>query len=154
MFTITRMQRGALAVLLVAMSAAVADAQKPTPGPRRSRYCASGLFTLVAGHVKFHVSLDDRALQPATLVVLRLIDDEGTVVKTRNAVLEPGQSTTLDYSAVGLFRVQAEAFETTAATTRLSDRRRVVGMVELFDDFRAVIPVECAEPIPQGRIPG
>jgi hypothetical protein len=153
MFRITRMQRGALAVLLVTMLAGVADAQKPTPGTRRTGYCTGGLFTLVGGQVKFHVSLDDRELQPATLVLMRLIDEEGTVVKTQNALLEAGQSATLEHSAAGLFRVQAETFDSTAVT-RLSDRRRVVGMVELFDDFRAIIPVHCAEPLPQGRIPG
>ena len=45
-------------------------------------------------------------------------------------------------------------FESLSTITGLSDRRKVVGTIELFDDIRAVLPVLCAEPADQGRIPG
>lgn len=152
---ITAIRSGALVLLLASTVVGVAGAQKLPPRSRSTGYCTGGLFTLVGGQVKFHVSLDDHQDAPPALVVMRLIDHEGTVVKSLNVKLEAGRSATLEHSGVGLFRVQAETrYESDAAARIVSARRTVVGMMELFDDFRAVIPVRCAEPADPGRIPG
>jgi len=121
------------------------------PTPRRTGYCTGGLFTLTAGEVKFRVALDDRKSEPVGRVVMRLIDHEGTVVKTQTVSLGPGQSATLEHQGSGVYRAQAETFE---SALDLSDRRTVVGTVELFDidAFRIVIPVVCSEPINRGKV--
>jgi hypothetical protein len=110
-------------------------------------------LTLVSGQVAFHLSLDDVQRAPAGLVVMRIIDREGIVVASRSAWLQPGHSTTLVHTGRGLFRAQAETFESLSTLSTLSDRRAVVGTFELFDELRAVLPVLCAEPAPQ-RFPG
>ncbi len=143
----------ASALLSTLMLCGVIEAQTPS-GTERTGYCSAGPMTLVGGQVAFHVSLDDRAGGPAGHVRLRLIDRKGTVVASRSVWLQPGQSTTLTYTGTGLIRPQAETFESLSTITGLSDRRKVVGTIELFDDIRAVLPVLCAEPADQGRIPG
>jgi len=136
----------AFALLVAGAAVGVADAQviTVTPTPRRTGYCPGGPFTLVGGEVKFHVALDDRQMEPVGLVLMRLIDQDGAVVTSQTVSLRPGQTATLEFRGRGLLlRAQAETFETAGT---LSDRRRVVGSVELFeraDGFRAVIPVMC-----------
>lgn len=148
------MERGALALLLAGAGAGVAGGQTlgTAPTTHRTGYCPGGLFTLTGGTlstptlgtVKFHVALDDRRSGPDGLVLMRLIDHEGTVVKAQTVLLRPGESATLEHAGFGLYRAQAETFES-VPNVDLSDRRRVVGTVELFDvdNFRAVIPVFC-----------
>jgi hypothetical protein len=150
----TAMRAGAVLVLLASALAGVAEAQRTPKGARRPGFCTGGLFTLTAGQVKFHVSLDDTELEPAALVLMRLLDQDGLVVSSRHVQLQPGQSATLEHTGAGLFRVQAETVDLLPLGTRVSDRRKVVGIVEVFDDFRIVIPVDCAEPAGQGKIPG
>jgi hypothetical protein len=154
MARITARGCGAITALLVTLSAGLAHAQAPPPGTRRTGYCKAGLLTLVAGQAKFHVSLDDWAGQPSTLVSMRLLDQHGNVLTSRSGWLRPGASLTLEYTGIGQVRPFAETFESLAIDTGRSDRRGVVGTLELFDDFRAVLPVLCAEPAGQGRIPG
>lgn len=154
MARITARGCGAITALLVTLSAGLAHAQLSPPGTRRTGYCKAGLLTLVAGQAKFHVSLDDWAGQPPTLVLMRLLDHQGFVLASRSAWIRPGQSVTLEYTGIGQVRAQAETFVSLATDTPPSDRRGVVGTLELFDDFRAVLPVLCAEPAGQGRIPG
>lgn len=156
MARISALRCGALTFVIALLFGGVADAQLTTPvapGTRRTGYCTGGLLTLVAGQMKFHVSLDDRERQPSAFVVMRIIDHEGVVVAARSLWLRAGHSATLEFTGVGQFRAQAETFES-LLTTVVSDRRRAVGTVELFDDFRIVLPVQCAEPAGQGRIPG
>lgn len=150
----TVMRAGAVLVLLASMLVGVAEAQRAPRGTRRPGYCTGGPFTLTGGHVKFHVALDDRELEPAAAVLMRLIDQDGSVVMSRRVELQPGQSATLEFSGVGLFRAQAETVDLLSQGARVSDRRAVVSTVELFDDFRIILPVDCAEPAGQGKIPG
>ena len=145
--------RGALALLLTSMFGGVAVAQLAPPGTQRTGYCPGGPLTLVRGLVAFHLSLDDIQRAPAGLVLMRIIDRQGIVVASQSVWLQPGESATLVYTGSGLFRAQAETFESLATLTTLSDRRTFVGTFELFDDIRAVLPVLCAEPSPQ-RFPG
>ena len=146
--------RGALALLLTSMIGGVAEAQLAPPGTQRTSYCPGGPLTLVGGQAAFHVSLDDVQRAPAGLVLMRIIDRQGTVVAARSVWLQPGQTASLVYTGSGLVRPQAETFESLGTLTTLSDRRKVVGTFEVFDDIRAVLPVLCAEPAGQGRIPG
>jgi hypothetical protein len=111
-------------------------------------------LTLTRGVAAFNLSLDDLARAPAAFVMMRIIDRQGTVVASRSLWLEAGQTVSLVYTGSGLLRAQAEAFESLATLTTLSDRRTVIGTFEVFDDLRAVVPVLCAEPATQGRIPG
>ena len=147
MFTIIAIKRGVLALLMTGSIVSVAGAQILTTATKQepAAYCTGGLLTLTAGVVKFHVSLDDLKSGPLGFVRMRLIDYDGTVVKTEDVWLRPGQSATLELSGSGLYRAQAELFE---SVTDLSVRRRVVGTAELFDidHFRAVVPVICSPP--------
>lgn len=146
--------RGALALLLTSMLGGVAGAELAPPGTQRTGYCPGGPLTLVRGLAAFNVSLDDVPRAPAGLVVMRIIDRHGTVVASRSVWLEAGQSASLIYTGSGLLRAQAETFESFATLATRSDRRTVIGTFEIFDDIRAVVPVLCAEPATQGRIPG
>jgi hypothetical protein len=145
--------RGVLACLLTSMLGAVAEAQLVPPGTQRTGYCPGGPLTSTRGLVAFHMSLDDTPRTPAGFVVMRIVDRQGTVVASRGVWLEPGQSASLVYTGAGLFRPQAETFESIATLTTLGERRTFLGTFELFDDIRAVLPVLCAEPAPQ-RFPG
>ena len=151
MFRNSAIRVGALAMWLTSSLVGVADAQVAPPRGQRTFYCTSGLFTLIAGTLKFNVSLD--APEVPTVVIMRLINHEGVVEKWRQVKLRPGYSATLEFTGAGMFRVQAESFDNQIASP--GTRRTVVGLVELFDDFRAEIPVLCAaEPEGPGRIPG
>jgi hypothetical protein len=151
--TIT-IKRSALALFLAGSIASVTGAQILTTTTKQqpAAYCTGGLFTLTAGVARFHVSLDDLKSGPPGLVRMRLIDYGGTVVKTDDVWLGPGQSATLELSGSGLYRAQAEWFE---SVTDLSGRRKVVGTAELFDigQFRAVVPVICSPPDDGRTIP-
>jgi hypothetical protein len=146
-FSIIAIKRGALALLLGGTLVPVAGAQNVATAtkPKPTDYCSGGLFTLSAGVAKFHISLDDLRSESPGLVRMRVIDREGTVMQTQDVWLRPGQSGTLEFSGSGLFRVQAEVFE---SATDLSGPRRAVGTAELFDvdNFRAVVPVICSPP--------
>ncbi|AMY09086.1 hypothetical protein LuPra_02297 [Luteitalea pratensis] len=146
--------RGALALLLTSMLGVVAGAQGPPRGTQRTGYCPGGPLTLTRGQVAFHMSLDDIQGAPAGLVLMRIIDREGNEVAARSVWLQPGQSASLVYTGTDLFRPQAETFESLSTLTTLSDRRTFIGTFEGFDDLRAELPVLCAEPAGQGRIPG
>jgi len=147
--------RGVLACLLTSMLGGVAAAQLTAPpGTQRTGYCPGGPLTLTRGVVALHMSLDDVARAPAGLVLMRIIDKQGTVVASKSVWLQPGETTSLVYTGSGLLRGQAETFESLDTLTTLSDRRTVIGTFERFDDFRAELPVLCAEPAGQGRIPG
>jgi hypothetical protein len=153
MFSNSAIRVGALTMWVTSSLMGVAGAQVAPPRGQRTFYCTSGLFTLVAGTSKFNVSLDAREFDIPTVVVMRLINHEGVVEKWRQVRLRPGASATLEFTGAGMFRVQAESFDNQVASP--GGRRTVVGLVELFDDFRAEIPVQCAaEPEGPGRIPG
>ena len=145
--------RGALAFVLTSMLGSMADAQLAPPGTQRTGYCPGGPLT-IRGTVALHMSLDDVPRAPAGLVLMRIIDRQGAVVASRSVWLLPGQTASLVFTGSGLFRGQAETFESLDTLTTLSDRRTVIGTFERFDDFSAVLPVLCAEPAGQGRIPG
>jgi hypothetical protein len=132
-----------LALLLTAAAVVGARAQiVQDPGPTRPGFCTGGPFTLTAGHVKFHVALDDNPTAPSMLVILRLFDSKGNVVARDRAQLAAGHTTTLEHTGAGLLRAQA-TFESLLAP---SNRRETAGSVEVFDvdGFRAVIPVLCS----------
>jgi hypothetical protein len=131
MFTPIAMKTGALALMLASTLAGAASAQTQNPPQNYSRagYCAGGLFTLPGGSAKFHVALDDDSSQPSVFVLMRFINQSGTVVTVRTATIAPGGSATLEYSGSGLYRMQAETFEPLIS---LSDRRSVVASLELF----------------------
>ena len=145
--------RGALAVVLTSMLGGVAGAQLAPPGTQRTGYCPGGPLTVTRGLVALHIALDDIPRAPAGLVLMRIIDKQGTVVASRSVWLEPGETASLVYTGSGLLRGQAETFESLDTLTTLSGRRTFIGTFERFDDFRAELPVLCAEPSPQ-RFPG
>jgi hypothetical protein len=147
------MTRGALALLLTSTLGGAAAAQLAPPGTQRTGYCPGGPVTVGSGQVVFHFALDDVPGAPAGLVLMRIIDRQGTAVASRSVWIQAGQSMTLVHTGRGLFRAQAETFESLSTLSTLSDRRTFIGTVELFDDIRAVLPVLCAEPAPQ-RFPG
>jgi hypothetical protein len=130
MFETIAMKRGALAVLLATTFVGAAEAQSPPTGTRRAAYCTGGLFTLSEGTAKFHLALDDNSSGPSALVLMRIIDPVGNVVRTKSVTLGPGRSATLEHSGTGLFRVQAETFES-AININFSDRRNFLSSLEL-----------------------
>lgn len=144
MFKTIAMKRVALALLVASTVVGAAEAQLPPAGTRLTGYCTGPLFTLSGGTAKFYVALDDNSSEPSVLVRMRFIDQNGTVVKARTANIGPSGSATLEYRGSGLYRVQAETFES-LINLNFSDRRTVVGSVELFD-------VETALPADAGSI--
>ena len=141
MFTLIALKRGALAAMLAGTVVGVAGAQTQSPPQNYSRagYCAGGLFTLPGGVAKFHVALDDDSSQPSVFVLMRFINQQGTVVRAKTVMIAPGGSATLEYSGAGLYRMQAETYEPLIS---LSNRRSVVSSGELFgaDGFRLIPP--------------
>ena len=146
--------RGALALVLTSMLGGVAGAQLAPPGTQRTGYCPGGPVT-VGGRstVALNISLDEIARAPAGLVLMRIIDQRGTVVASRSVWLQPGQTASLVYTGSGLLRGQAETFESLDTLTTLGARRSYPSTFEVFGEIRAVLPVLCAEPPPQ-RFPG
>lgn len=137
MFRTIAMTRGALALLLASAVAGAAEAQTAVPNSRLSCRCTGAPFTLSDGIARFHVALDDNSSEPSVTVVMKFINAAGTVVKAGTATIRPGGSATLEYRAVGtgLYRVQAEAFESLTTVT-FSERRTVVSSLE--QQIRAV----------------
>ena len=143
MFKTIAMKTGTLALLLATTFVGAAEAQTPPAGTTRAVYCTGGLFTLAGSTARFHVALDDDSAEPNVLVLMRIIDQVGKVVQTKGVSLGPGRSATLEQSGSGLYRVQAETFES-SSNLHFSDRRIVVGSVELgfglAEAFRPIGP--------------
>ena len=113
--------------LLVGVLAAAAGAQtSQTPEPRAIR---TGLFTVTQNEqVNFHVLLDDVRTNPASRVLLRLYDQNGAVVARQEVTLRPGQGTTLQHFAPGLYRAFAQVLDRTSSC----ERRTLRGTVEIY----------------------
>jgi hypothetical protein len=144
----------AIGLLLVGALAGIAGAQA-YQNLARARYINTGLFSVAPDEgVSFHVTLDDNRAAPPTKVALRLIDQTGAVVVQEEAILRPGQSTTLQSTEPGVYRAQARILD---PLRRLSDRRSVLATVELFDaslGLTAVRRFVCAPPdVENDRVP-
>jgi hypothetical protein len=131
MFKTIAVKRAALALLLTSAVVGAAEAQTVPPDSRRSGYCTGGLFTLSGGSARFHVALDDDSSEPGIGVVMRFINQAGAVVKAMTVNIGPGGSATLEYRGSGLYRVQAETFES-STNSNSSERRSVVCSQELL----------------------
>ena len=131
MFNTIAVKSAALALFLTSAVVTAAEAQTIPPDARRSGYCNGGLFTLSEGAARFHIALDDDSSEPGIFVVMRYINQIGTVVKTRTVNIGPGASATLEYRGSGLYRVQAETFES-SINNNSSERRSVVCSQELL----------------------
>jgi len=94
---------------------------------------AGAPFTLTDGAAWFHVALDDDGSQPGVIVLMRFIDQNGTVVRSSKVSIAAGGSATLNYRGTGLYRVQAEIFD--VPRNFWSDRRVVVGSVEVVPNI-------------------
>jgi len=147
MLMTSSLKRGLMAVALAGVTTAVAGAQSFTPGvptPPPNDYCTSGPFSHTAGPVKVHVAVDDIKSGPAARVVIRLYDETGDVVASRNSTIPAGHTLTLDYMGAGrteLLRAQAEITDVRRTS---SVRRRAVGQVERdIDGFTIPIDFEC-----------
>jgi hypothetical protein len=106
----------ALVLLLAGAGVGAAEAQTTIPpDARRTAQCAPGVFTLTGGTAAFHVTLDDYSSKPAVFVVMRFINPQGVVVRSRTVTLGPGGSAMLEYRGSGLYRVRADAFESSSA---------------------------------------
>lgn len=95
----------------------------------------TGVFTVQAGEiVNFTVSLDEQRGQPGAQVLMQLIDESGAVIASKNAVLQPGQSTSLvfTFSAQGRVRAHAELIQSIA---QLTLRRAPTGSIEIIDSL-------------------
>jgi hypothetical protein len=130
MFRILTIKRSALAVVLAGAVVATSEAQAAPPGFTIAGYCTGGLSTLTGSFARFHIALDDDSSEPGIVVVMRYVNEAGTVIKSKTANIVPGGSATLEYrgSAV-LFRAQAEIFESLDLINR-SRRRTVVASEE------------------------
>jgi hypothetical protein len=112
MFRTLTIQRSALVVLLAGAVVATSEAQTPPPGFDRTASFAGGLSTLPASVARFHVALDDDTTEPDIFVVMRIIDQAGTVIRSKTANIAAGRSATLEYRGPSvLYRFQAEIFE-------------------------------------------
>jgi len=130
MFRTSMMQKSALVVALAGAVVATPEAQSPPPDFNRTGYCTGGLSTLTGSFARFHVALDDDSSEPGIVVVMRFINQAGTVFKSRTANIGPGGSATLEYRGPSVvYRVQAEIFESSIHTSS-SDRRAVVASQE------------------------
>jgi len=130
MFKTIAMTGGALALLLAPRFVGAAEAQTVPPDSRAAAYCTGGLFRLSGGTARFHVTLDDNSTEPSAFALMRFISQNGTVVKARTVSLGPGGSATLEYQGSGLFRVQAETFES-RININFSGRRNFQGSLEV-----------------------
>ena len=125
MFTTITAKRAGLALILAATAIGAAGAQRIPPDTRRTGYCTGGLSTLTGSFARFHVALDDDSSEPGIFVVMRFINQAGTVIRSRTANIAPGEAATLEYrGSVVLYRVQAEIFESSDHVNR-SNRRTV-----------------------------
>ena len=83
------------------------------------------MSTLTGRFARFHIALDDDSTEPGIFVVMRFIDQAGTVIRSKTANIAAGGSATLEYRGPGgLYRVQAEIFESSGHIDP-SDRRTV-----------------------------
>jgi hypothetical protein len=88
------------------------------------------LSTLTGRFARFYVTLDDEGSEPGIFVVMRFIDQVGTVVKSRSVNIGPGGSAALEYRGQGsLYRVQADIYEPSGHVTP-SRRRTYVASQE------------------------
>ena len=125
MLTTITATRAGLALILAATAIGVAGAQRIPPDTRRIGYCTGGLSTLTGSFARFHIALDDDSTEPGIFVVMRFIDQAGTVIRSKTANIAAGRSATLEYRGPSvLYRVQAEIFESRDLVNR-SDRRTV-----------------------------
>ncbi len=137
MIGFTAMRAGAVLVLLASALAGVAEAQRAPPGARRPGYCTGGLFTLTAGQVKFHVSLDDTELEPAGTrphAPARSGRPRRVVAAACSCSPDSPRRSSTQGRACSVCR--PKPLDLLPLGTRVSDRRKVVGIVEVFDDFR------------------
>ncbi len=106
------------------------------------------LFTVKAGETAaFNVSLDDVSGAAPVVVYYEFIDRNGTVVKSQTVTLVAGRTVTLSLKAAGQFRTHAEIVD---GGLNLSDRRAVVGQVEIND---LANPQGCSRSVPSVRNP-
>lgn len=135
-----------LALMLTFAAAVAARAQDPTT---TNGYCNGGPFNVIGGDVSFRIALHDVNGAPASNIILRLYNAEGTLVAGKKVTLAVGKTATLLYQGSGVLRAHA-TFDSPTAT---SGQRRMVSSVDLsdFDGFRAVIPVSCTVQDPIGR---
>jgi hypothetical protein len=130
------MTRGALALLLATTFVGAAEAQTPPPNSRLSCRCTGAPFTLADGIARFHVALDDHSSEPSVFVLMKFINQAGTVVAAGTVTIFPGRSATLELPrGSGVYRVQAEVFES-STNVHFSERRTVVTSVD--QQMRAV----------------
>jgi len=136
----TRVQLVAVGCLVLGVLAGAAGAQA-VPGLQR-RFLNTGLFSVAAGETaRFHVTLDDQRGQPPATVVQQLLDENGVQVASRNIVLTPGRSATLETPGPGVFRANAEVIDSLLQTT---DRRATVGTVEVSDTITGIVRYVCS----------
>jgi hypothetical protein len=128
--TTIAMKRVALVLLLA--SAVAAEAQTIPADARRTGTCTSGVFSLTGGTASLHVTLDDYSSKQAVLVVMRFINPQGLVVKSKTVTLGPGASATLDYRGSGLVRARAEALE--SSSTPSSEETNLLSSLEVSYD--------------------
>jgi hypothetical protein len=123
MFRILTIQRSALVVVLAGAVVATSEAQTPPAGFNRTGYCTGGLSTLTGSFSRFHIALDDETTEPGVFVVMRFIDQAGTVIRSKTANIAAGGSATLEYRGPSvLYRVQAEIFDSLDLINRTSRR--------------------------------
>lgn len=151
MNTITRRRWGAAALVLAAIGAGGA-----TPlagdGPRKT-YQNCGGTTVPPGHlVLAHAGIDDRVDGPPAIVLIQIYDRAGTVRAQKEAVLQPGQSTTLTMTVADPGGAVLRAhFEFREADVPVSVRRTPVSSVEVLD-LTGVVRTACM-PIDNGARP-
>jgi len=134
--TIIAIRRGALALLLAATAVGAAEAQMAAPDSRLSCRCTGAPFTLSDGLARFHVALDDHSSEPNAVVLMKFINQAGTVVTAATVTLSPGRSATLELPrGSGVYRVQADVFES-STNVHFSERRTVVASLD--QQMRAV----------------
>lgn len=127
MFRTLMIQRSALVIVLAGAVVATSEAQTPPPGFERAASFAGGLSTLPASFAKFHVALDDDTTEPDIFVVMRIIDQAGTVIRSTTANIAAGRSATLEYRGPSvLYRFQAEIFEPQYLINRTSRRTAMI----------------------------
>jgi hypothetical protein len=122
---------------------ASADAGQLTDGATRTKYLNCGGFTVKGGDtVLVHASLDDNSDARPARATLQLYDETGTLRGNKEALLQPGQTTTLVITAVtsgvSVYRAHVEFRE---AALAVSARRAGIALVEILDLAAETKPV-------------
>jgi hypothetical protein len=116
-----------------------------------SRVIITGPFTVFDGETaNLHVARDSRSPTASATVLLRLFDEQGSVVGRRVVTLAPGQSATLKHGVAGRYHGEAEVFGSAPGERGIVESTVEVGIVNDLTT-RPRFVCSAGENLPTGR---